>query len=124
MTKPGAGQVRVGIIGAGLIGRAHSLMLRRIGDRTKQSVRVTAVADPEPQAAANLAARWPGARARASAAEVIADETVDAVWICTPTARHREDCLAAARAGKHVFCEKPLAMTAADAVEMAGAIRS
>ena len=54
------------------------------------------------------------ARAR-SAEEIITDPAIDAVWICTPTAMHREMCIAAARAGKHIFCEKPLAMTAADA---------
>src|SRR5208283_182557 len=47
---------------------------------------------------------------------------IDAVYICTPPATHREICLAAAQAGKHVFCEKPLAMTSADAAEMQAAI--
>lgn len=124
MSMPVAAEIRVGIIGAGLIGQTHSLMLRRISDRTNGSVRVIAVADREAKAAENLAARWPQARALASTAEVIADQTVDAVWVCTPTAHHREACLMAARAGKHIFCEKPLAMTAADAQEMASAIHS
>jgi predicted dehydrogenase len=124
MSAPVAGEIRVGIIGAGLIGQAHSLMLRRISDRTNHGLRVIAVADCDPKAAENLAARWPGARALGSAAEVITDQTINAVWICTPTAHHREACLMAARAGKHIFCEKPLAMTAADAREMAGAISS
>ena len=124
MRAPVEGEVRAGIIGAGLIGQAHSLMLRRISDRTNRGLRVIAVADREPKAAENLAARWPGARALASAAEVIADETIDAVWVCTPTAYHHEVCLMAARAGKHIFCEKPLAMTAAQAREMATAISS
>jgi myo-inositol 2-dehydrogenase / D-chiro-inositol 1-dehydrogenase len=124
MSTPVADQIRIGIIGAGLIGRTHSRMLRRIGERTSGSLRVIAVADREPRAAENLAARWPEARALASAAELIADETIDAVWICTPTAYHREACLMAARAGKHIFCEKPLAMSVADAQEMASAISS
>jgi predicted dehydrogenase len=124
MNTPVAAEIRVGIIGAGLIGQTHSLMLRRVSDRTNGSVRVIAVADREAKAAENLAARWPQARALASTAELIADQTIDAVWICTPTAHHREACLMAARAGKHIFCEKPLAMTAADAREMASAIHS
>ena len=122
MRTPVAGEIRVGIIGAGLIGQAHSLMLRRISDRTNGSVRVVAVADHQAKAAENLAAHWPQAKALGSSAEVIADETINAVWICTPTAHHREACVLAAQAGKHIFCEKPLAMTAADAQEMAGAI--
>ena len=75
-------------------------------------------------AAEQLAARWQGARALESAEEIIADPSIDAVWICTPTAMHRQVCIAAARAGKHIFCEKPLAMTAAEAAEMAAAIKA
>ena len=124
MPTPVRGQVRVGIIGAGLIGQNHSLMLRQIADRTEQGVRVVSVADVSHVAAERLAARWQGARAVESADEIIADPSIDAIWICTPTAMHRRDCSAAARAGKHIFCEKPLAMTAADASEMAAAIKA
>jgi len=100
------------------------MMLRRIADRTDGSVRVVAVADSQAKAAESLAARWPNARALTSADEMLADESIDAVWICTPTAKHRAACIAAARAGKHIFCEKPLAMTAFEAEEMADAIHS
>jgi len=118
------GQVRVGLIGAGLIGQTHSMMLRYVADCTEQSVRVVSVADVSHVAAERLAARWQGARALASAEEIIADPSIDAVWICTPTAMHRQVCIAAARAGKHIFCEKPLAMTSAEASEMAAAIKA
>lgn len=114
---------RVGIIGAGLIGQTHSMMLRFIAGRTEQSVRVVAVADVVHVQAERLAARWDGARAVESADEIIADPSIDAVWICTPTAMHRRTCVAAARAGKHIFCEKPLAMSATEAAEMAAAIK-
>lgn len=124
MPTPVRGQVRVGIIGAGLIGQNHSMMIRQVADRTEQSARVVAIADVSHVAAERLAARWQGARALGSSEEIIADPSIDAVWICTPTAMHRQDCIAAARAGKHIFCEKPLAMTAADAAEMAAAIKS
>jgi myo-inositol 2-dehydrogenase/D-chiro-inositol 1-dehydrogenase len=118
IAKPIKGQVRIGLIGAGLIGQLHSMMLRKVADHSDGSARITAVADSSAAAAESLAARWPGARALSSAAELIADPAIDAVWICTPTALHREACIAAARAGKHVFCEKPLAMSAADAAAM------
>src|SRR5258705_599769 len=121
---PVTGQIRIGIIGAGLIGQTHSLMLRHIASRTEQSVRVVSIADVSHPAAEQLAARWPGANAFESAEEIIGDPSIDAVWICTPTAMHRETCLAAARAGKHIFCEKPLAMSASDAAEMAAAIEA
>ena len=60
---PITGQIRIGIIGAGLIGQTHSMMLRQIANRTEQSVRVTSVADVSHSAAEQLAARWPGAHA-------------------------------------------------------------
>ena len=113
------GQIRVGLIGAGLIGQAHSMMLRRIADRTDNGIRVVAIADRDAGAAEKLASRWPGARALNSADEVTCDNSIDAVWICTPTAHHREACIAAARAGKHIFCEKPLAMSTARSMQVA-----
>jgi predicted dehydrogenase len=115
--------VHAAIVGAGLIGQVHSLMLRRIADCTAGSVRVTAVADSNLEAARRLASRWPGASAGGSAEELLSDDSIDAVWICTPTALHRDQCIAAARAGKHVFCEKPLAMTAGEAIAMGEEIR-
>ncbi|HUA35868.1 MAG TPA: Gfo/Idh/MocA family oxidoreductase [Candidatus Binataceae bacterium] len=119
-----SGQIRIGIIGAGLIGQTHSMMLRQIADRTEQSVRVVAVADAVHAEAEKLESRWPGARALASAQQILDDASIHAVWICTPTAMHREVCIAAARAGKHIFCEKPLAMSAAEAIEMRNAIEA
>ena len=119
---PITGQIRVGIIGAGLIGQTHSMMLHQIAKRTEQSVRVVSIADPNHGAAEQLASRWQSSRALESADEIIADPSIDAVWLCTPTATHRDICIAAARAGKHIFCEKPLAMSAVDAAEMASAI--
>ncbi len=49
---------------------------------------------------------------------MIASDTIDAVIIATPNHVHREIAVAAARAGKHVMCEKPLALTLADSREM------
>ncbi|MGH7779988.1 MAG: Gfo/Idh/MocA family oxidoreductase [Candidatus Binataceae bacterium] len=118
ISNPITGQVRIGLIGAGLIGQLHSMMLRKVADCSDGSARITAVADVLPAAAEKLAARWPGARALSSYEEIVNDPAIDAVWICTPTAMHRDAVIAAARAGKHVFCEKPLAMTADDADAM------
>lgn len=124
MPRAGVGaQIKVGIFGAGLIGRAHSLMLRLIADRTANSVRVGWVYDVARAAAEQLAGLWDGARAARSAEEILEDKSIDAVFICTPTAAHRAICIAAARAGKHIFCEKPLAMSAAEAAEMQSAIQ-
>ncbi len=51
------------------------------------------------------------------AMDVINDPDVDAVWICSPSSYHAEQIKAAAAAGKHVFCEKPIATDLAETVE-------
>ena len=104
--------VAVGLIGAGWIGRFHgeSVALRIPGTR------LVAVADPAPGAAASLIERVsPDARAYTDALELIADPTVEAVLISTPASTHTDLVVAAAEAGKHVFCEKPMALTLEDA---------
>ncbi|MBA3700313.1 MAG: Gfo/Idh/MocA family oxidoreductase [Planctomycetes bacterium] len=63
----------------------------------------------------------PKATAGTDAAEVFADPAVQAVWICTPTHQHKDLVLAALKAGKHVYCEAPLAHTIDDARAIAQA---
>src|SRR5882724_1731342 len=115
-------QVQIAIVGAGLIGKAHSLSLRAVADRTENSVRVSAVYDIAQAAAEKLASKWDGAKAARSIDEILGDRSIDAVFICTPTSSHREICMAAASAGKHIFCEKPIAMSAAEAAGMQASI--
>ena len=67
----------------------------------------------EPEAAADFAAET-GLTIGTSYDEVLADPAVDAVILATPHTRHRAQVEAAAAAGKHVFCEKPFALTRAD----------
>jgi UDP-N-acetyl-2-amino-2-deoxyglucuronate dehydrogenase len=116
------GQINLGLIGAGFIGQVHSKMLRLIADRSEDEVHVGCVFDRSREAAEKLAEKWPGAKAAVALDEILADPQIDAVYICTPPATHREICLAAAGAGKHIFCEKPLAMTSIDALQMQTAI--
>jgi predicted dehydrogenase len=115
---PIPGQIKIGLIGAGLIGQAHSMMLRLIADRLEGEGRVISIYDVAHAAAERLAAKWPSAKAAASVREILEDPMIDAVFICTPTSTHREICVDAARGGKHIFCEKPLAMSAPEAAEM------
>ena len=122
MAAPLKGQLSIGLIGAGLIGQTHSLMLRMIADRTEAGLRIASIYDVAHVAAEKLTARWPGAKTAASVRTMLDDPAIDAVFICTPTASHREICVAAARARKHIFCEKPLAMSAPEAAEMQAAI--
>ena len=97
----------VGLIGAGWIGSFHAETLAHRLPET----RLVAVADPVAGAAERLGA----AKSYQDPLELIADPSVEAVAICSPAATHADLVVAAAEAGKHVFCEKPMALTLADA---------
>jgi myo-inositol 2-dehydrogenase/D-chiro-inositol 1-dehydrogenase len=110
-TVDDAGSVGVALIGAGRMGSFHGETLaRRI-----PGARLVAVADPAPGVAARLAAALGADRAYPDAAAVFADSTVDAAVIAAPARFHADLVVAAAGAGKAVFCEKPMALTLADA---------
>jgi predicted dehydrogenase len=117
------GAVRVGLLGAGLMGSTHSLMLKALNDRLDTDIAIVSIYDPKAQLATQLAGYW-NAKVARSADEIFADSSVDAVWICTPTRFHRNLAKSAASAAKHVFIEKPLAMNGAEAIEIAEALRS
>lgn len=109
MTVPGAGRpagpLRVGVVGAGKISGQYADTLLAL-----PQVRVTAVADLDPGRAAALAARFPGARA-VPAARLTGADDVDLVLSLTVPAVHGHVALDALEAGKHVYTEKPLALT-------------
>ena len=98
--------VRVGVIGTGRIGTSHASLLRA----EVPGARLVAVADVRPAAAAALAAGL-HCRAAASPAELMADEEVEAVVITASSTAHADLIVAAAMAGKAVFCEKPAGTT-------------
>ncbi|HZB98195.1 MAG TPA: Gfo/Idh/MocA family oxidoreductase [Candidatus Sulfotelmatobacter sp.] len=81
--------------------------------------RLVALASRSPERAEELAVRHGIARVHQSYQEVVDDPQVDCVYIPLINSRHREWAVRALRAGKHVLCEKPLAMNADEAVEMA-----
>jgi myo-inositol 2-dehydrogenase / D-chiro-inositol 1-dehydrogenase len=106
--------VRVGVIGTGMIGQDH---IRRITEVVPGG-RVAAVTDADLARAGQVAAGLPGARLHQTGADLIADGDVDAVLVTSWGATHEEYVLAAIAAGKRVFCEKPLAPTAAGALRI------
>ena len=117
--------LNVGIIGAGRIARVHAATLAyRIPASTP--VRICAIADVNPAAAQEAAAMFNIPTATDDPGAIFADPSIDAVLICSVTATHAPFIVAAAQAGKHIFCEKPIALDLAQidsalaAVEKAG----
>jgi len=94
--------IRVGVVGLGRMGQLHATnVVTRL-----PALRLAAVADPAPGAAA--AAAGLGVPLHADWRDLLALPDLDAVLVCSPTDQHAEQIVAAADAGKHVFCEKPL----------------
>ena len=109
-------RIKIGIIGAGYIGGVHSGVLAR-----DERVRLSGVYDIRAERAERLA-RSHDASIAQSARELI--ETSDAVYITTPNTEHTALAIAAAGAGKHVFCEKPMATGLEDARAVLNAAES
>ena len=110
--------VRIGLIGAGGMGRAH---LARIAG-VLSGGEIVAVADINHEAAVSAAQPY-GAKAYDSADDLINDPDVDAVLIATFGKVHAPDVIKAVEAGKYVLCEKPLATTAEDCIAIMEAER-
>ena len=108
-----------GLIGAGDIAR------KRVAPalRDAPSSTLLAVSRARPELAAEFARAFGIPRPYADWRELIADRDVDAVYIATPVRVHAEQAVAAADAGKHVLCEKPMAMTVAECDRIIAACR-
>lgn len=106
------GKLSIGLIGAGRAGMIHARNLRA----SVPHAALTTVADPVEAAA--RAACEELERFETDYRRILADETVDAVVVVTPTKYHCEIVLEAARAGKHILCEKPMAMTVEECAAM------
>ncbi len=118
MTKP---NLRIGLIGTGFMGKAHVFGFAsapRVFDLACD-LELHTVADVTAETAARAAAAFGFAHATTRWQDIMEDPGIDLVSITAPNALHKDMALAAIRAGKHVYCEKPLAPLAQDALEMA-----
>lgn len=123
--------LRIGMIGYGGIGRVHAMGYRAIPFHyglPAESVQLVGVATSRPETAEAAAKEIGCDFWTADYRDLLARDDIDAVDICTPNHNHEEILVAAAAAGKHIYCEKPLAMNVAEgqrivaAVEQAGVI--
>ncbi|MFZ2021297.1 MAG: inositol 2-dehydrogenase [Terracidiphilus sp.] len=99
-------KLHIGILGAGRIGRVHA---ETLAFRLPEA-EIAAITDINREAAEALAARCSIPRVVSSADDILGDKAIDAVLICTSTDTHADLIVRAARAGKHIFCEKPIAL--------------
>ena len=104
--------LKVGVIGTGFIGPAHVEALRRLG------IEVAAVAGPRADGVAEKAQAMHIEKYYDTAEALIADPEIDVVHITSPNHVHHPQAKAALLAGKHVVCEKPLAMNATESSEL------
>jgi predicted dehydrogenase len=121
MTKQ---SLRIGMIGCGFMGRAHSNAYNRVGnffDLAYQPVLQAACAR-DAAAAQAFADRWGYASIEADWRKLVARPDIDLVDICVPNNLHREIAIAFADAGKMVLCEKPLAVNAVEGEQMCQAV--
>ncbi|MER9679582.1 Gfo/Idh/MocA family oxidoreductase [Mesorhizobium sp. M0184] len=116
-------QLRIGLIGTGFMGKTHVFgfaAAQRVFDLPYELVLHT-VADRTEDLAAQAAQALGFARASGDWRRLVEDPEIDMIDITAPNGFHKEMALAAIAAGKHVYCEKPLAPLAADARRMAEA---
>lgn len=112
ITATAASRLRVGFIGAGFMAEVHIKAARAAG------AEIAGIASSSPAGAVRAQDRLDVKQAYDSAQDLIRDERIDVVHVCTPNATHVALADAALKAGKHVVCEKPLATTVQDAAHL------
>ena len=118
--------LNIATIGTGFMGRAHSNAWATVGhffDLKYQPV-LKAVCARNAETTAAFAKRWGYESIETDWQKLLKRDDIDAVDICVPNNLHREISIAAAKAGKMILCEKPLAMNAAEGEEMCAAVEA
>ena len=118
--------LRIGLIGYGFMGRAHSNAYRRVNNFFNLEYRpvLKAVCGRDREKAQAFANQWGYESVETDWRTLIDRKDIDAIDICTPNNTHKEIALAAAKAGKMILCEKPLAMNATEGAEMIKAVET
>ena len=111
-------KINLAVVGLGRLGHQYA---RYLAARVPGAV-LHAVIDVRPDVAASVREECGAVRAASDYHEVLGDPALDAVVVMTPTKLHREVVVAAARAGKAIFCEKPLSLSLDEAREMQAAV--
>jgi inositol 2-dehydrogenase len=111
-------KLNIGLVGVGRMGIAYA---RYLASRVPGAT-LYAVSDVRADAAESTRAEFGATKAYTNFNDLVADKTVDAVVVMTPTKLHKDVVLAAARARKPIFCEKPLALSLEDAQAMQAAV--
>ncbi|KAG5185797.1 oxidoreductase [Tribonema minus] len=104
--------LKVGIIGAGRIGRVHLETLASV-----PGVQPVIISDVVESVLKDVTATYGVPKYTMDANEVIHHPDVEAVWICSPSQFHADQIKTCAKAGKHIFCEKPIATDLAGTIE-------
>ncbi|MBY0503307.1 MAG: Gfo/Idh/MocA family oxidoreductase [Bryobacteraceae bacterium] len=117
-------ELRIGMIGYGFMGRAHSNAYKRLNDFFPVAHRpvLKAVAARSSEKAKGFADNWGYERIETDWKKVVEAEDIDLVDICSPNDTHFDIAMAAAKNGKMICCEKPLAMTTKEAEKMVAAV--
>lgn len=110
----GLNEVKAGVVGVGFIGVAHVEALRRLG------VEVAGVVGSSPERAQTKAEAAGLGRVYSNVEEMAADPGIDVIHIASPNYAHADQVRIALAAGKHVVCEKPLALSSADTADLVG----
>ena len=116
-------RIGVGLIGTGFMGKCHAMAygaVRAVYGDVPLIDRV-ALCDVDAGHAASCAQAFGFARATTDWRDLLSDPSIDLISVTSPNGLHREMAVAALQAGKHVWCEKPMALTLADAGAMAAA---
>lgn len=108
----------LGLIGTGNIGRTHLVAITALRDAGLVDVDIHALCDIDEESLKSAAELFEAAQTYEDYNDLINDENVDIVYVCTPTSKHTDIVKSAAKAKKAVFCEKPLAHSCPQAREM------